>query len=198
VLASGLGSPDEPGATSAAESGWVRVVELGGAGDAGAADAGGDPWLLVGPRELGEVHVEPGDELDLTVESTGSVSLRHWRVVLERGDEVLLFHQDSNVDPFQLGTFWGFTLGRGAAVCATAFPTQDARCADVYQHNLEVGVPGGQSATLAPGEAATVGSYRVLHGTTGSVEIVRPATPAGPCGTDLVDGPTQVTAVKLP
>jgi hypothetical protein len=196
VLARGLGPPDEL-AEASAEAGWLRLVELGsGAADAGAAS--GEPWLLVGPRELGELPVDEGSEVALTVESTGNVMLRHWRVVLEQGDRVLVFHQDSNVDPFQLGTFWGFTLARGEAVCTTPVPTRDDRCADAYRHALDISVPGGQSATLAPWEAQTVGSYRVLHGTSDSVEIVRPATPADQCAADLVDGPTQVTAVLLP
>ena len=196
VLARGFGAPDEL-AEASAEGGWLRLVELGN----GAADGGtesGDPWVLVGPRELGELPVDDGSEVDLTVESTGNVILRHWRVVLEQDDQVLLFHQDSNVDPFMLGTFWGFTLAHGAALCATPIPSQDSRCADAYRHALDISVPGGPSATLAPGEAQTVGSYRVLHGRSDSVEIVRPTTPADPCAADLVDGPTQVTALRLP
>lgn len=211
VVARGLGAPpgltDLPsGATSADQLGWVWLIEsaASGGGDAGAApaDAGarGVERVVVGPRELGELPVAIGAEVDLTNEFDSNINQRefHWRVVLRNDDHVLLFHQHTNMDEHLLGTFSGFTLERGAAICATPEPNAESRCADTYHHELEVTVPGGMPATVAPGEGGVLGSYRVIHGSTDTFEYLLPRNPgAGGCN-DMHVGPTRFTAVRLP
>jgi hypothetical protein len=213
VIARGFGMPPEltelpSGATSADQLGWVRLVEsaTSGSGDAGtpSADAGdagdvGVERVVVGPRELGELPVAIGAEVDLTNEFDGVLQLRtyHGRVVLRNDEHVLVFHQNTNMDEHLLGTFSGFTLERGDAVCASPVPDAEHRCADDYHHELEVTVPGGMAATVTPGETRVLGSYRV-HGSTTTFEYVLPRNPgAGGCN-DLHVGPTVFTAVRLP
>ncbi len=62
-------------------------------------------------------------------------------------------------------------------------------------YSFELTVPGGATATLAPGQAQTVGDYRVLHGTTTTVERFPPRN-AGDTGcADLNAGSVELTAV---
>lgn len=208
VVARGLGAPPElaelpTGATSADQLGWVRLSESAAHGsDAGAAsaDAGaeGVVRVVVGPREVGELPVAIGAEVDLTNEFDGNINLReyYWRVVLRDDENVLLFDQNTNMDEHLLGAFSGFTLERGDAVCATPEPNAESRCADIYQHELEVTVPGGMTATVTPGEEQLIGSYRVIHGSTATFEYLLPRNPGvGGCN-DLHVGPTRFTAVR--
>jgi hypothetical protein len=210
VIARGFGAPPEltelpRGATSAEQLGWVRLIEIAasGGGDAGTApaDAGeaGVERVVVGPRELGELPVAIGAEVDLTNEFDGVLQLRtyHWRVVLRNGEDVLVFHQNTNMDEHLLGTFSGFTLERGDALCASPAPNAESRCADIYDHELDVTVPGGAAATVTSREAKVIGSYRVI-GSTATFEYLLPRNPgAGGCN-DLHVGPTLFTAVRLP
>jgi hypothetical protein len=213
VVARGFGAPPEltelpRGATSADQLGWVRLVEsaTSGSGDAGtpSADAGdageaGVERVVVGPRELGELPVAIGAEVDLTNEFDGVLQLRtyHWRVVLRNDEHVLVFHQNTSMDEHLLGTFSGFTLERGDAVCASPVPNAERRCADDYHHELEVTVPGGMAATLTPWETRVLGSYRV-RGSTSTYEHVLPRNPGvGDGCNDLHEGPTVFTAVRL-
>lgn len=120
------------------------------------------------------------------------------RITLLQDDRVLLFHHDVSQSPQMFGEFSGFTFARGAATCASLTPAPESACAHIYRHTLEVAVPGGATATLAPGMTQNVGGYIVHHGTTESFTRF-PETSAGYGGcADLRDGPTQVTAVWVP
>jgi hypothetical protein len=58
-----------------------------------------------------------------------------------------------------------------------------------------VTVPGGVAATVTPGEAKVIGSYRVV-GSTATFEYLLPRNPGvGGCN-DLHVGPTLFTAVR--
>lgn len=95
-----------------------------------------------------------GAEVDLTNEFDGNVTLRlsHWRVVLRNAEHVLVFHQNTNMGQHLLGTFSGFTLERGDAVCSSPEPNAESRCADSYHHQLVVTVSGGMAATVTSWE----------------------------------------------
>jgi hypothetical protein len=197
----GFGSPPgftelPSGASSPDQLGWLQVADVQGAADAGLDDAGpsaGPTRLIVGPRELGELPVSIDEVLVLSVELASNVFYGHHRIVLQGEDRVLLFHQVTSLERF--GTFSGFTLEGGDALCAAPFPTAERRCADVYRNQLKLTVPGGATATLAPGQAQTVGDYRVLHGTTTTIERLPPGN-AGDTGcSDVNSGNVELTAV---
>ncbi len=127
------------------------------------------------------------------MEFSGSVFYTHYRIVLREEDRILLFHEDTSLERF--GTFSGFTLAGGDALCAMPFPNAEYRCADIYRNQLELTVPGGATATLAPGQAQTVGDYRVLHGATTTIERFPPRN-AGETGcADVNAGDVELTAV---
>jgi hypothetical protein len=218
VVARGFGFPAEltgfSGAGSPEEMGWLRLAPSSGdaglpGGDAGASasrdagdagDAGesteselSDPpgapltRVIVGPRAIGELPVAVGDEVALSIEDRVATYMpgRH-EIILKQGDRVLLVHQADGG-----GGSVGFTLAVGDTLCGTPFND----CADFYRHDLEVTVPGGATATLAPGQSQTLGAYRVFHGSTESVTQL----PGGGCA-DVYDGwiSSQFTAVLLP
>lgn len=212
VIASGFGLPPgvtelPNGATSAEQLGWMQVALLGDAAitrDAGTDDAG--PYdagryddlprrVILGPREVAELPVVIGEALYLTreFEYISALLKGHSRVVLEQQDRVLLFHQHSELHMF--GTFSGFTLALGDAVCARPYPTAENPCSDIYRHQLEVTVPGGVTAALMPGQAQTLGQYRVLHGTTSTVTRFSRTSPRDTGCADVDDGPTEITAL---
>jgi hypothetical protein len=207
VVDRGFGLP--PGVTSdpngavASERGWLRLaVGYGDAGlarlDSGPADAGSlddlPQQVVTGPREVGDLPVTRGDELELTYDFDAFVSqsLGRVRVVLAQSERALIFYQSGNLETF--GTFSGFTLARGDALCAEAYPTVEQRCADIYRHELDVTVPGGSTATLAPGGERAVGAYRVIHGSSTSVTRI-PSYPENSACADLDQGSLQVTAI---
>ena len=181
VLESGVGLPSgmtlPTGATSADQLGWLRLEVLtgtspvdAGANDVGLHDAGPNDnpeRILLGSGELAELPVAIGDELALAVEHhhTGGGTVygeEHQRTVLQRDDQVVLYHQVG----LGLGTYSGVTLARGNAICADPYPNDDHRCAYIYHHALEVTVPGGATATLMSGQVQAVGDYRAIHGST--------------------------------
>jgi hypothetical protein len=218
VLERGIGLPAGMalplGATSANQLGWLRLREVAaslrvdaGANDAGPRDAGSNDAperILLGPGELAELPLAVGDELTLAEEhySTGPTALgeEHQRIVLQRDDRVLLYHQFG----LGLGTYSGMTLSRGGAICATRYPSpvnsdDDYRCAYIYHHELELTVPGGATATLMSGQAQTIGDYRATHGST-TVQDFSPRLPGEQACADLYysDRATEITVVLRP
>jgi hypothetical protein len=181
---------------SADAIGWVRIEPIaspdaGTPGDAGTR-AG---WTIVGPREIGDMAAPLGERVQISVEDVrASLHRGHFRVIARVGERVVLFNQESSVDAF--GAHDGFQLTRGAKVCHEESPDG---CIYSYRHELDVTVPGGASASLAPGESRTLGDYRVLHGDTSSIlwRIESPNQGGGECN-DIYERPSQVTAVFTP
>jgi hypothetical protein len=188
--------------------GWLRfgapLVEAGAdAGDAGdARDAGGaadvadagdtaiaPPAFIVGPLALASLPVAIGDELVLNVEygPRGPLYFGADHVILERGDRVLLFHEDGFLTaPNPVA---GFSRTPGATICQTA-----TSCFTSYRKELQITAPDGASATLAPGQTRTVGNYQISHGSSEST-VRKPVS----CTDILYDTMfIQVTAVLLP
>jgi hypothetical protein len=207
VLALGFGVPEGIESVPASPNGhgWVRLAVMlqpnPDAADAGAPVYSSGGAELFGPRELGELAVAPGDELELTYQAQPlTANLPNRRYILERDGRVLFFHQASYSLEYELGTFSGLTLALGDAVCTTPF--QD--CADIHRHELVVTVPGSETAvTLAPGASQTIGGYRVLHGNTETVTF-EPGYAAPPLGTGgrgpdcrTVKSRTEITVVAV-
>jgi hypothetical protein len=212
-LPAGMALP--PGATSAEQLGWLRLrgatapaVVDAGASDAGLRDGGPDDEperILLGPGEIAELPVAVGEEIMLTEEHSrtgggGALGEEHQRIVLQRGDQVLLYHQLG----LGLGTYSGMTLSRGDAICATQYPKpasvdDDYRCAYIYHYELDLTLPGGATATLVSGEAQTVGDYRAIHGST-TVQDFSPRLPGEQACADLYyyDRSTEITVVLRP
>jgi hypothetical protein len=205
VVERGVGLPPEGTniafASLANESGWLRLgaplaesigdagVANGDAGDAGHTSAEVPP-IIVGPRAIGELPLAIGDEVVLSVVDNANLPLYPGvhQVVLEREGGVLLFHQTGVLSSPDSGA--GFSLARAATVCEEA-----AACQDVYHSALQVTVPGGATATLAPGQTDTVGDYQVSHGSTVSNVRHEPNT----CNDVLYDQTyNEITAVLLP
>jgi hypothetical protein len=197
------------GAFTDDQLGWLRVAELGcdegdagavNAGETGARDAGAREecaqWVILGPRPLGELPVSIGDELLLTFEAFGLIDYFS-RVVLQQDEDVLLFHQDTNYSDL-FGTFSGITLERGDVLCVAPYTSSEPaqHCADIYEHELLVTLPGGASATLARGAEQTVGGFRVLHGSTTRVNRFLPITSNDTACSDLASESSQVTVVR--
>jgi hypothetical protein len=216
VLERGVGLPSGmalPLATRADQLGWLRLREVTAsvlvdaeASDAGPRDAGSndDPErILLGPREIAELPVAVGDELTLAEEHVrtgpGAFGEDHQRIVLQRDDQVVLYHQFG----LGLGADSGITLSRGDAICATRYPnsanSDDYRCAYIYYHELELTVPGGATATLMSGQAQTIGDYRAIHGST-TVQDFSPRLPGEQSCADLYyyDRATEITVVLRP
>jgi len=176
--------------------GWLRLGEPvgdAGAGDAGAGDAAAAvraPAFIVGPRALVDLPVADGEELVLSVQYAPSAPLYlgAYQVVLEQGDRVVLFHEDGFLgSPAPEG---GFRHTAGTAVCQRA-----SSCLDSYRSELQVTVPGGATASLAPGQTETIGGYQVSHGKTESVIRHQPNT----CVDVLYDSTySEMTAVLMP
>jgi hypothetical protein len=195
-----------PGSVASADAlGWVRLEPVA-APDAGAPVAAPDAgapvdagtsggWTIVGPRDVGDMAVPLGATVQVTVEDVRrTLAPGRFTVVARLGERVVLFHQESSRDAF--GTFEGFRLTRGAIVCSGE---ERAGCIYTHQHELEVTVPGGASASLAPGESRVLGDYHVLHGETMSLlwRIEEPNQGGGECN-DIFERPNQVTAVYVP
>jgi hypothetical protein len=190
-----LGAPDGERMGAVGDAGAI-VGDAGAlAGDAGVAvgdagDTGVDvPTFIVGPRALVDLPVAIGSELVLSMQHATPLPLYPGadRVVLEQGDRVLLFHEDGFITSPEVTA--GFSRTTGATVCETSWG-----CADSYGKALRVTVPGGATATLAPGQTDTIGAYQVSHGNTTSVIRRQPHS----C-TDLLFDLTnsQITAVLL-
>lgn len=204
VMGQGVGLPESiselpRGAEGPEQVGWLQL-EGATRADAGAGDV--PRWTIVGPRAIGEIAAPAGTPTHVSVElPSGPFYLaQHFEIVVTLGERLALFQQVTERDD-KLGSREGFSLERGAPVCQQAFKlTRDgAPCYYNYYHALEVTVPGGAAATLALGEARTVGDYQLLHGTTGSLS--EPATSfnqgAGECN-DNEPSPSQFTAILLP
>lgn len=210
LLEKGVGLP--PGGTSGDfypyrdRVGWLRLgapsveagAPVGDAGDAGdtddardARDAGVDaPAFIVGPLALVNLPVEIGDELVLSVQYSPNspLYLGANQVLLEQGGRVLLFHEVGVLGTAKAAA--GFSRVTGATICETSWG-----CANNYRQELQVTVPDGTTATLAPGQTDTIGGYQVSHGTTASVVRQLPNT----CTDILYDSTySQMTAVLLP
>jgi hypothetical protein len=182
---SGDGNGDAP----EEDRGWLRLGVLGEAKDEnGAAPSGSvtsTVYYLAGPRELAELPLSIGAELDLLLINRPATYMPgEYRVVLRQGEHVLLFHGSSREE--------GFTLAQGEELCGMA---SVPNCANTYRYNLEVTVPGGATATLAPGQGQVAGDY-FIQGFMSSIDKYADES----CAADLYDGWVSIdfTAVLLP
>jgi hypothetical protein len=192
--ASGFGpspvpSADGNGDAPAEGRGWLELGVLAEVKVANGARPSGNVtstvYYLAGPRALAELPLAIGAELDLLlIERPASYMPGEYRVVLRQGEHVLLFHGSSLEE--------GFTLAQGDELCGMpSFPN----CANTYRYNLEVTVPGGTTATLAPGQSQVAGDYFV-QGSMSSIDKYAYES----CPSDLYDGWVNIdfTAVLLP
>lgn len=200
----GLGLPPEVtdlplNASSPTRVGWLRVAVVQDAADAGADTEPSDELTgdepirtIVGPREMIEVAVSIGEQLELIDEweRNSSYNMRR-RVMLRRGELILFLHLYDQLG----GSSTGFTFEHGRALCATPVVDPENPCADIYQNELEVTVPGGASARLSPGQAQTVGDYRVYHGTSTTTQRVFSRDPANSSCADLPRWTIEIMAV---
>lgn len=201
VAAQGIGLPSEStalpiGAASTEDVGWLRLEQAEAAGEGVAVDAGSvSTWTIVGPRGIGEIPAPLGERARVTEERViGTFNPSHHSVVVTIGERIVLFHQNTFIDPY--GERDGFVLTLGAAVCEDS--ADSTGCTTRVSHELNVTVPGGASGILAPGEAQAVGDYRVLHGDSDTLIRLREVNSAtGQCS-DRFDGPNQLTAFLLP